>query len=263
MHVISDLGGPGGTPPHQPDTVLAASIDVEWSKNYRITNGNKAFCYSIVWLRLPAHPKRAVRVSTALTYQATSVYLDSDAERADLAAMAATDIAAAAQAADLIAGHQLCSDLAVLSANAGPKVPAALIAARQAWHERRTDSQRRIIDTRFDAGHLLHNPSRRLVDVCTELDLDVTQPELARKSMTALHRDWLTRADTEARERVTVLNLRHSLSTALVALRTAGRVAWTGPLNVNAVIARHLPAGRVGWVASPTFRALVRPGRPA
>jgi hypothetical protein len=42
--------------------------------------------------------------------------------------MAAADIAAATETADLIAGHQLCSDLAVLSANAGPKVPAALTA---------------------------------------------------------------------------------------------------------------------------------------
>jgi hypothetical protein len=112
------------------------------------------------------------------------------------------------------------------------------------------------MDTRFDAGHLLCDTSRRLVDVCGELDLDVTQPELARKSMTALHRDWLTRADTEARERVTVLNLRHSLSTAYVAVRAAGHATWPGSLNVNAALATKL-AGRVGWVDHPTFRALV------
>ncbi len=261
MRVISDLGGPGGVPPRQAGTVLVASVDVEWSKNYRITNGNRAFCYSIVWLRLPARATRLVRLTAGLAFQTTSVYLDNDDERTELVAMAAADIAAATEAADLIAGHQLCTDLAVLSANAGPKVPAALTAARQAWHERRTDSDRRIIDTRFDAGHLLAGASRRLVDVCAELDLDVTQPELARRSMTALHRDWLTSADTEARERVTVLNLRHSLSTALVALRAAGRVAWTGPLNVNAMIAKRLPARQVGWVAHPTFRALIRDGR--
>lgn len=48
------------------------------------------------------------------------------------------------------------------------------------------------------AGHVLSGASRRLVDVRGELRLDVTQPELARKSMTALHRDWLERGDTEA-----------------------------------------------------------------
>lgn len=35
--------------------------------------------------------------------------------------------------------------------------------------------------------------------------------------------------------------------------RRAGRI---GPLNVNAMIAKRLPAGEVGWVAHPTFRAV-------
>jgi hypothetical protein len=253
VHVISDLGGPGGVPSRRPGTRLVASIDVEWSKNYRIKDGNRAFCYSIVWL---AVPRSGPRTLGGLPVQATSVYLDRDDERPELVAMAAADIAAATEAADLIAGHQLCSDLAVLSANAGPAAPAALATARRAWRERRADAARRVIDTRFDAGHLLGNASRRLVDVCGELDLDVTQPELARKSMTALHRDWLTCGDSEARERVTVLNLRHSLSTAYVAVRAAGHATWRAPLNVNATLATHL-AGRVGWVEHPTFRALV------
>jgi hypothetical protein len=113
-----------------------------------------------------------------------------------------------------------------------------------------------VIDTRFDAGHLLSGTSRRLVDVCGELRLDVTQPELARKSMTALHRDWLEHGDTEARERVTVLNLRHSLSTAYVAMRAAGLLTWRQPLNVNASLAQQW-AGRVGWLDHPTFQALL------
>jgi hypothetical protein len=176
--------------------------------------------------------------------------------------LAAADIAAATQAADLITGHQLCSDLAVLAANAGPAAPPALAAARRAWHERRTDPAGQIIDTRFDAGHLLAGTSRRLVDVCGELDLDVTQPELARKSMTGLHRDWLAHADIEARERVTVLNLRHSLSTALVALRAAGHVGWDTRLNVNAMLTAGLH-GRLGWLDHPTFRALTAAERAA
>jgi hypothetical protein len=72
-----------------------------------------------------------------------------------------------------------------------------------------------------DAGHVLACQSRRLVDVCADLRLDVTQPELRGTSMTALHRRWLELADTTAREKITVLNLRHSLSTAMVAARAA------------------------------------------
>ena len=256
MQVISDLGGPGTVPARPAGMRLVASVDVEWSKNYRITNGNRAFCYSIVWLAMPASDD-PLTLTSGLPFWSTSVYLDRDDERLELVALAAADIGAAAQTADLMVGHQLCSDLAVLAANAGAAVPAALTAARQAWHDRRAEaSGRRVVDTRFDAGHVLCNASRRLVDVCGELRLDVTQPELARKSMTALHRDWLERADVEARERVTVLNLRHSLSTAYVALRAAGHLVWRTPLNVNANLAAQW-AGRVGWLDHPTFRALI------
>ncbi|HEY2673122.1 MAG TPA: hypothetical protein VGJ07_22530 [Rugosimonospora sp.] len=253
--MISDLGGPGSVPVRPPGTRLVASVDVEWSKNYRVTNGNRAFCYSIVWLAVPASD-RPLRLAAGLAFWSTSVYLDRDSERRELVEAAAADIGAAAASADLIVGHQLCSDLAVLAANAADAVPAALTAARQAWHERRADPGRRVVDTRFDAGHVLSNTSRRLVDVCGELRLDVTQPELARKSMTALHRDWLERGDVEARERVTVLNLRHSLSAAYVALRAAGQVSWRTPLNVNANLAEQW-AGRVDWLEHPTFQALL------
>ncbi|MFC7280169.1 hypothetical protein ACFQS1_39950 [Paractinoplanes rhizophilus] len=259
MQVISDLGGPGTVPDRPPGARLIASVDVEWSKNYRIKDGNRAFCYSIVWLALPA-ADGTVKVNTGLSFWSTSVYLDHDAERPDLVDAAARDIGAAVAGADLIAGHQLCSDLAVLTANAAGNVPPALPAARRAWHERRSDPAGRVIDTRFDAGHLLSGTSRRLVDVCGELHLDVTQPELARKSMTALHRDWLEHGDTQARERVTVLNLRHSLSTAYVAMRAAGLLAWQQQLNVNASLAQQW-AGQVGWLDHPTFRALL-PQRP-
>jgi len=256
VHVISDLGGPGGVPARQPGTRLVASIDVEWSKNYRIKNGNQAFCYSIIWLAVPI-ASEPVAVESGLPFWTTSVYLDRDDERPGLIQAAATDIGAAAGAADLIVGHQLCSDLAVLVANAGTDTPAALASARQAWHDRHNAAvhERQVLDTRFDAGGVLSNTSRRLVDVCGELSLDVTQPELARKSMTALHRDWLNNADTEARERITVLNLRHSLSTAYVALRASGTLTWRKPLNVNVMLADGL-SGRLGWLEHPTFRTV-------
>ncbi|MBX6722976.1 MAG: hypothetical protein IRY92_07050 [Dactylosporangium sp.] len=255
VRVISDLGGPGSVPVRPAGTRLVASVDVEWSKNYRITGGNRAFCYSIVWLAVPV-ADQPLRITAGLPFWSTSVYLDHDRERPQLVENAAADIGAAVTAADLIVGHQLCSDLAVLTANAGTTVPAALPAARRAWHERRADPARRVLDTRFDAGHVLAGASRRLVDVCGELRLDVSQPELARRSMTALHRDWLERGDTEARERVTVLNLRHSLSTAYVALRAAGHLTWRTPLNVNANLAAHW-TGRLAWLDHPAFRALL------
>lgn len=251
MIVHSNIGGPGQTLRRKARTRLAASIDVEWSKNYKVKNGNRTFCYSVVWAELP---KQCTPIDPAsIRWGFTGVYLDNDTERPDLIGLVAADLTTVLGDADYVTGHQLCSDLAVLAANTR-SVPQAILQAQQAWCDRRTDHK--VIDTRFDAGHLLAGASRRLVDVCTELRLDVTQPELARKSMTALHGDWLAVGDREARERVAVLNLRHSLSTALVAIRATGIGTWTGSLNVNRMLAADLDS-TFDWIDTPTFQQLL------
>jgi len=131
-------------------------------------------------------------------------------------------------------------------------------AARAAWRQRRQagEGAPRILDTRYDAGHVLTGTSRRLVDVCADLHLEVTQPELRGISMTALHRRWLETGDVTAREKITVLNLRHSLSTALVAARAAGLGDWAPGLNVSRLLACEL-GGAFGYLATPVFTALL------
>ncbi|MGH3697483.1 MAG: hypothetical protein ACRDRX_26460 [Pseudonocardiaceae bacterium] len=159
--------------------------------------------------------------------------------------------------ADRITGHQFTSDLGVL-ANASPDPLPAVTTARETWLDRRNHhlADRRVIDTRYDTDHILNCRSRRLVDVCTDLRLDVTQPELRGTSMTALHRAWLTERTPEARDRVSVLNLRHSLSTALVALRVTNRACSVGTLNVNRLLATGLD-GAFAWLDHPTFTDLL------
>jgi hypothetical protein len=133
---------------------------------------------------------------------------------------------------------------------------------RTSWHQRRLPECARppVVDTRYDIGHLLTGASRRLVDVCGELRPDVTQPELRGTSMTALHRRWTQAGDTEAREKITVLNLRHSLSTALAGMRATGTGHWDSGLNVNQMLASSL--GDVfGWTKAPVFRALLEDRR--
>jgi len=251
MIINSTVGGPGQSPQPRDKTILVASVDVEWTKNYKIKNGNRAFCYSVAWLQLPRR-KGPLNLAT-IDWTFTSAYVESEAETADLVALAASDLGRAIADADLIIGHQLSSDLAVLDANSAMPLD-TIAAARQAWRQRRTEAK--IIDTRYDAGAILQGTSRRLVDVCTELSLDVTQPELARKSMTALHRDWLTSTDVQARERISVLNLRHSLSAALVALRAARRGHWTDSLNVNRLLLKGL-GNTFSWTQDPTFQRLL------
>ncbi len=239
----------------QDETVLVA-MDVEWTKNYRIRNGNIPFCYSLATITIPAHPASQPVPTGKLEFAFTSAYVEHADETQTLIRRADADLAHALGHARYLVGHQLSSDLATLT-NAATNPPPAVTRARAAWAARRQPDPDRsqIVDTRYDTDQVLRCTSRRLVDICTDLGLDVTQPEL-RGSMTAMHRTWLTTGSPELRERLTVLNLRHSLSTALVALHTLGIVRWPPGFNVNRLLYQHL-AGRYAWLDSPTFHQLL------
>ncbi|MBZ9645291.1 hypothetical protein [Streptomyces sp. PSKA30] len=243
-------------PPLRSGVVRIASIDVEWTKNYRIKNGQRPFCYSVAWLDLP--PDGTPDLAD-VPFEWTSVYVEEPGEMDALIRHASATVASAADTATIITGHQFCADLAVLEANAPTDAIPGLQAARAQWKERRDadPGASHYVDTRYDAGHLLTGASRRLVDVCTELGLDVTQPELRNASMPAWHRRWIEDRQEEGRERVSVLNLRHSVSTAYVAARTAGLARWPDAgLNVNRTIADGAK-GAWAWLDTPTFTALL------
>ena len=254
MIITSNLDIPDGVPVSPSGTLLAAAIDVEWSKNYRVRGGNMPFCYSVTWLALP---REHARPGTA-GFWYTSAYVQDASETGDLVASAGRALRKVLDHADLIAGHQLSSDLAVLAAAARAPHP-GITAAQTAWRRRRQHDPGgpRFLDTRYDTGHILRCASRRLVDVCADLNLDVTQPELRGTSMTALHRRWLDQAEAAAREKITVLNLRHALSTALVAARAAGLASWPPGLKVNTMLAAGLD-GTLGWLNDPVFTALLK-----
>jgi hypothetical protein len=77
-----------------------------------------------------------------------------------------------------------------------------------------------------------------------------------------LHRRWLKREETPVRKKITVLNLRDALSTALVAAHVAGLASWPPGLNVNKMLAAGLD-GALGWPGDPAFAALLEePGAP-
>jgi hypothetical protein len=257
MIVTTNLSGRRRAVPRRPaGATLWASIDVEWTKNYRIKNGNRPFCYSVVYAALP-NTDAPVEL-TELPFSYTSVYVEDPDETGALLASANDAVCAAFAVADHVTGHQFTSDLGVL-ANASTEPLHHVATARQTWLSRRVSelADRRVIDTRYDTDHVLTCTSRRLVDVCADLALDVTQPELRRASMTALHRAYLDSGSVEARERISVLNLRHSVSTALVALRATGRAHWRGTLNVNRLLADQLD-GSFAWLTHPTFTDLLR-----
>jgi hypothetical protein len=252
MIIHSNLGGLERVPARRPGYKLVASLDVEWTKNYRIKNGNVPFCWSVTWLQVSEDCSSAL----PLDFSFTSAYVTDNNETQSLIRAADAEIALILNRADLIIGHQVSSDLAVLC-NASQHPLPQVQQLRGYWHGRReAASGPVVIDSRYDAGSVLTGTSRRLVDVCAELNLDVTQPELICTSMTALHRVWLTRSDASARERITILNLRHGLSAAYVALRSVGLARWDSRVNVNHVLDRQLD-GQFVWLESPAFRRLV------
>ena len=254
--IITSGGEPGIVPAAGPGVSIVAAVDVEWSKNYRVPDGNVPFCYSVIWLAVPASGAAVDLGQAAFSYM--SVYVEDPAETQDLVASADRSLADALSQGGLIVGHQLCSDLAVLSRAADCSLP-AVTELRAVWRQRRNcppSSRPAVIDTRYDIGHLLTGTSRRLVDVCGELRLEVTQPELRGISMTALHRRWTDVGDVRAREKISVLNLRHSLSTALAAIYAARAGRWDPGLNVNQMLAAGL-GGAFSWTADPAFTALL------
>lgn len=153
----------------------------------------------------------------------------------------------------VLAGHQLSTDLAVV-ANASAAKLEWVEGARRVWHERRVTG--RIVDTRYDMASPALGESRRLVDMCTDFGLDVYQPELLRSSMTSLHRKYLSGGDESVRERLTTLNLRHSLSTAILAMYQRGSMELTEP-RVNKHVHRMLTS-KVPYVDSTEFLELLR-----
>lgn len=208
------------------------SLDVEWTKNYRIKNGSRPFCYSIVILHLP--PARMSVSDFPSVFGFKSVFSEGPDEEADLVASLEEDLRQLFESESILTGHQLSSDLSVVAAVAQSRHP-AVDEARRRWHERRRSSIVEVFDTRYDVDHLALGTSRRLVDICVDVGLDVTQPELSKKSMTALYRGFLESDDPSTAEELAVLNLRHSLSTALVALLGMGYLSL-GVRNVNQLL---------------------------
>src|SRR5262245_22444513 len=74
---LSNLAQTTAPPRPRSGVIRVASIDVEWTKNYRIKNGNRPFCYSIVWLDLP-HQNTPTDLDGAV-FGWTSVYVEDPA----------------------------------------------------------------------------------------------------------------------------------------------------------------------------------------
>ncbi len=246
---------PDGVVPERPaGMLLVAAMDLEWSRNLHIPGGNVPFCYSVTSLVLPG---AETQLDTA-PFWYTSAYIRDASQTQDLITSASRTLATLLTRASLVAGHQFGSDLAAL-ARASRHTVTGLEAARTAWRQRRLalPGQARIIDTCYDTDHILTCNSRRLADICKNLGLLATQPELRHASRATLRHRSIQPEGAGARDKVTVLNLRHSLCTALIAAHATGVGSWPGTLDINRLLTTRL-AGSFGWLSDPAFIALAR-----
>lgn len=230
-------------------------FNVEWTKNYRIKNGSRPFCYSLVTFALPSEVTPLLDLAQYFGFK--SVYVDQEDEEQELIDRANRDLVSIAETGQLLTGHQLTSDLSVLKAASRHPVE-GIEEALESWHLRTMCEHPAVFDTRYDINHLVTGTSRRLVDVCVELELDVYQPEI-NGSMTRVHRRFLETGEELQREKLIVLNLRHSLSACLVALLALG-LAERQPVDVNLLLAEEL-WDQIDYIADGTMRALLDAAR--
>ncbi len=230
------------------------SFDLEWTKNYSVKNGSVPFCFSLVFFSDAARPSS---LEERLKCGFVSYYIEHPEEVDDLVRSAVESLHGTPLQQSTLVGHQLSSDLGVLASKAPADVRGMVATLRRRWHERKTTANGRpaVFDSRYDLLGL-EGTSRRLVDVCCEYNMDVRQPELS-GSMTAMQRTFLECADPRIYERLAVLNLRHSLSAALLYYFAQRGQRPRRTLNVNRIIHRML-RGHFAYLRTAGFKELLR-----
>jgi hypothetical protein len=230
------------------------SFDLEWTKNYRIKNGNQPFCFSLVYF--PAKTDLS-NVEAGLEFGFCLRYVENRQEQDCLIQEAEEAISGVRGKSGLFVGHQLSSDISVLLRQGGLSF-AGIHSLQDAWRQRKSGSKfggLSVFDTRYDLDSMLKRKSRRLVDVCQELRLDVSQPEID-SSMTKMQNDFYSLGDKAIMERLSVLNIRHSLSAALLSDFFLTGTRPSKKINVNRVLQRNL-AGRFEYLLDKTFLDLI------
>lgn len=222
-------------------------VDFEWTKNYKIKNGNVPFCFSVVYF--PLYDKN-FDISKKLDFGFKSLYVESTKEGEKLIQRASVFFDNVKKHPNsMIIGHQLHSDLGVLS-NYSFQKNHSIEEFKFLWKNRK--SSHFLFDTRYDIDNI-NCKSRRLVDVCVDYGINVIQPEI-KGSMSKMHNTFLLKKDRAIMERLSVMNLRHSLSTAL--LYTSFILDEKREIRTNDILYRNLK-NYYNYVQSTDFKSLL------
>ena len=240
-------------------------FDAEWTKNYKITNGNVPFCFSIITVGAQELSfSKLNKGNIKLKY--IQYYCEDREDYKELVMLADFWFEKILKVLDnsVLCGHQVSSDFSVLynigSANAIDSL-IHIERMREEWRKRKENNPVHIMDTRYDIVQTFLGKSRRLVDMCNDFELDVTQPELKKSSMTKLQNIFFETKDEDIYERISVMNLRHSLC-AIVLYWLNGKINNTEqrkPININKSVYNCLKSD-FNWVASKEFSVLLKEG---
>lgn len=159
----------------------------------------------------------------------------------------------------IIIGHQLSSDISVILNCPAGKQKSHFAQLKTLWQSRKQTSLKKkgiqVFDSRYDLEDLLKEKSRRLVDVCEECRLGVVQPEIG-SSMTKMQNDFYACGDKRIMEKLAVLNIRHSLSAAILFLMHRDKRKSRSVINVNQILRRNL-TDQFEYVRGEDFKKLL------
>ncbi len=238
---------------------IILAFDLEWTKNYRVKKGNQPFCFSFVFF---APPKDTLNIEACLNFGFYLCYCKNKKEASKLIEEANKILGNFFRSEDktTVVGHQLSSDISIAINFLGDKNKIGnFIKLKKFWHNRKNRKRRNgiiIFDSRYDLDDLLSNKSRRLVDVCKDCCLKVEQPELEYSSMTKMQNNFYAKKDKMIMEKIAVLNIRHSLSAAILFLFFKQRKLSFKKINVNKIIAKNL-FKYFSYVKSKEFKKLL------
>lgn len=241
-----------------PKRVTVVGFDLEWTKNYKIKNGNKPFCFSFVFF--PGDVALST-VEKQLHFGFYLRYAEREEDMEDLIREANRILGDFLDysGAMTIVGHQLSSDISVILNCPSGKQKSNFIRLKTLWQERKqVPSKKRnleVFDSRYDLEVLLKKKSRRLVDVCEECRLEVVQPEIS-SSMTKMQSNFYVSGEKKIMEKLSILNIRHSLSAAILFLIHRDKRKASMAINVNRILRRNL-ADQFDYVSGKEFEKLL------
>jgi hypothetical protein len=235
---------------------LILGLDVEWTKNYQVKNGNKAFCFSVVSVAVE-EPCSIRNLEQDLTFGFHLQYVESEDESRQLCHNANTYLHRFLSQKPLVVGHQFSTDISVLLACGSGCELKVIELLQHEWRTRQHEKADRafsVFDTRYDLSTSKSADSNKLVNVCREWKLAVEQPEI-KGSMTLMQRNYYASHSSLILEKIAVMNIRHSLSSILLYLfHLYGQP--TGFVNINTILHRNIH-NHFEYVNSPMFHELL------